>query len=231
MAQSSGRICLTFDDMFVDHWVAALPLLQDFEASVTFCVCKLHTLDADAIAGLHQLQDAGHEIAFHTRNHHNAATFIEQHGIDAWAAQELDHGIAEHRAAGFPATSFAAAFHVLPPPAAKAVKHRFRVGRSSGPWGRTDVDITRRIYKTPRDIVHCAGWLDTCHPKFPGWRHINHILQQTAAAGGVSVFAGHDIVAQSHPPGFHMTLDDLGHLLDLARAHGLGFCTLSDTGP
>jgi len=226
----TGAVALTFDDLFTGSWNAARPILDAHGARVTFCVCRLHQAPPRKIGKLRALQADGHEIAFHTRTHPRLEPYLARHGLAHWLEHEIDAGVAEHRALGFPAESFASPFHASTPETRAETARRFAVTRAAGPQSLDAADIAARIYRRPGPdrAVDCLGSCDTRHPAFPGWDWQMHLLDTIATTGGTGVFAGHDI----RPPGkksrFFTTPEDLEHFLAAVAARGLRFVTLRE---
>ena len=222
-------LCLTFDDLNVANWLAARPIFEAFNARVTFCVSHLHTATPEQVDGLRTLQNDGHEIGFHTRTHPRLKPYLERHGLDHWLTHEIDAGIAEHRALGFPATSFASPFHASTPDTRAACAERFAIIRAGGPRGVTGDMLPTRIYHAPGpdNAVDNLGFADFQHRAFPGWDRQMHLLDAIAAHGGTGVFTGHDIRAEKSGPGFYSTHRQLRRFLAAAAERDLGFDTLS----
>lgn len=221
-------VCLTFDDLFVANWCAVRDLFSDHSAQATFCVTLLHEATEEQVAGLHDLQKAGHEIGYHSRTHPRLKPYLAEHGIDRWIADEIDRGVSEHRAAGFPATSFAAPFHASTPETRHAIGKRFEIARTHGWRGVSEVNFRRRIYRTParQNKVHTIGSIDMRQHPAGHWDWTERLLDGIAQDGGVGVFAGHDIRADDGP-GRYSTPDDLERLLTLIAARGLRTYTLT----
>ncbi|HEU4730316.1 MAG TPA: polysaccharide deacetylase family protein [Kofleriaceae bacterium] len=106
----SPGLALSFDDTFVDSWVALRPVFQQYHARVTFFVSRYRTLSDEAHAGLKLLAADGHDIAAHTVRHLRAPDYVEDHGIDAYLHDELDPSIQILRDDGFEVTAFAYPF-------------------------------------------------------------------------------------------------------------------------
>ncbi|MXU64805.1 polysaccharide deacetylase family protein [Oceanomicrobium pacificus] len=222
-------VCLTFDDLFVENWLAARPLFDRFDARVTFCVTMLHMATEAQLDGLHQLQNDGHEIALHSRTHPRLRPYLERHGIEHWLAEEVDAGIREHRAAGFPATSFACPYHASTHDTRRALGTRFEIVRTKGPRGLTADRLPRRVYRqTGRHrMVHNIGSVDFRHVGQGGTGWFATILDSIADGGGVGIFTGHDIRLRNDGPGRYATLEDLERALAMIRRRGLKFHTLT----
>lgn len=226
-----GTLCLTFDDLFVDNWVAARPVFADHNARVTFCVSHLHEATPAQIDGLNLLQDDGHEIACHTRTHPKLRPYLETQGLDHWLEHEVDRCIAEHRAVGFPARSFACPFHASTPETRTALASRFEVIRTDGPRSLDRDNPASRIY-SEIPVSRCMGNLgfaDMQHKAFPGWRWQNHLLDVIADTDGTAVFTGHDIRAQKSGPGFYSTQRQIGRLLEAATARNITLAAVCPT--
>ncbi len=227
-----GAIALTFDDLFVGNWHAARPLFDAFGARATFCVCKIHKARPRQIAKLRALQADGHEIAYHSRTHPRLEPYLEKHGLAHWLEHEIDAGVAEHRALGFPAESFASPFHASTPETRAETARRFAVTRAAGPRSLNRADPASRIYHRldPDRAVDCLGFCDLRHSAFPGWDWQMRLLDLIAETGGTGVFAGHDIRAPGRKSEFFSTPEDLRRLLGAAVDRGLTFVTLREVG-
>lgn len=227
---SRGAIALTFDDLSVAGWCAALPVFAEFGARVTFCVSGLHKATPEQLDGLHRLQDAGHEIACHSRTHPRLRPYLRKHGLDRWVAEELDRCIEDHRAAGFPAQSFACPFHAFSPKTLKACADRFRVTRAAGPRSVREATRAERIYTAPTPRVDNLGFCDFRHKAFPGWEWQGALLDMVAERQGTAAFAGHVIREEESGPGLYSTHEDLRRFLGEAVERGVGFVTLGEVG-
>lgn len=222
-------VCLTFDDFYVDSWLAARPILNSYGARVTFCVSKLHTASPAQIDGLHQLQNEGHEIGYHGRTHARLKVHLRNHGLEHWLEHEIDEGVAEHRALGFPATSYASPFHESTRETRAATTDRFAITRAEGPRGVTPENITARIYQKPRSdgSVGNIGAVDYQHPVTGNWKHLNTLLDGLVDQCGVGVFTGHDIRIKKVGPGRYSSHAQLERLLKSVTRRGLHFHTLT----
>ena len=156
----TGFVCLTFDDLFAGSWHAARPIFDEFGARATFCVCNLHNAKPRQVKKLRALQEDGHEIAFHSRTHPKLGPYLRKHGLPHWLEHEIDAGVAEHRALGFPAKSFASPFHAFTDETLAETAKRFPVTRAAGPKNLSEADIPARIYHAPgpHNAVDCVGF-------------------------------------------------------------------------
>jgi hypothetical protein len=100
----TSGLALSFDDDLVPSWVALLPLLQRYQARVTFFISRYRDELND---GLHILQAAGNDIQFHSTNHQHASQVAASLGVNGYIAQDILPGLAAMRQAGFSPTAFA----------------------------------------------------------------------------------------------------------------------------
>lgn len=222
-------VCLTFDDLHTKNWCNAEPLLLSYGARATFCVTTLHTASESQIQDLRFLQSQGHEIAYHTRTHPRLTPYLQAHGVQHWVENELELGIAEHRKLGFPASSYAAAFHASKPATRRACASRFEICRTKGPRDLIPEQINNRVYKRPGrlNMVHCIGSLDFCSSRHSGVSDTMPILDAIVRQKGVGIFCGHDI-QRDGTEGLFSTQDQLEEFLKNARRLGLRFYTLTE---
>jgi peptidoglycan/xylan/chitin deacetylase (PgdA/CDA1 family) len=100
-------VALSFDDAYVDHWLAGADLYDRYGARLTFFVAYYDHLDADARAALHELALRGHAIEPHSVDHLRAPLYVEQHGLTAYLRDEALPSIAWLEADGFDVTTYA----------------------------------------------------------------------------------------------------------------------------
>ena len=103
-------IALSFDDTFIQAWTDMEPLLASYGARVTFFVSRYAALGDDLHAELHALAAAGHDVAAHTVLHLRAPSYVEEHGLAAYMADEVIPSIEVLQNEGFTITSFAYPF-------------------------------------------------------------------------------------------------------------------------
>ena len=107
---SHAGVSLSFDDTFVDEWFAERETFLSYGAHVTFFLTRFHSLSDLQIDELRILEEDGHEIASHGRNHLNAKAYAEEHGVAAYMRDEFLPGQTIMQAAGFDPVSFAYPF-------------------------------------------------------------------------------------------------------------------------
>jgi peptidoglycan/xylan/chitin deacetylase (PgdA/CDA1 family) len=132
---ASGRdaeagLALSFDDTFIDAWVALLPLLAQYDARVTFFVTRYHNLDDAGRAKIRMLADAGHDIESHTVNHLRGPDYVESYGLAAYLRDEIDPSIDLMRSDGYAIQAFAYPFGARTGELDRAIGKRVKVIRS-----------------------------------------------------------------------------------------------------
>jgi PKD repeat protein len=105
--ESHAGIALTFDDNSIDEWYAIRPILQQYNAHVTFFVCRFGSLDHDKIDKLKILKADGNEIAFHGLYHTDAVTYLQNHTVQQYLDYEIIPGINLMKDAGLEPLDFA----------------------------------------------------------------------------------------------------------------------------
>ncbi len=229
MSDPNPGVCLTFDDFFVDNWFAALPILKKHEARVTFCVSHLQRATQNQLKLLSDIQNAGHEIGYHTRTHPKLNQYIEDKGLESWIANEIDLGVREHKAAGFTATSFASPFHSFTKQSLELTCKRFEIVRAKGPRSAAK-DLSARVYRNlgEKKAVHNIGSIDFQHPVQGGWHWLDKILNTIAETSGVGIFTGHDIRRKKIGQGFYCSHSQLDRFLNEVKSRELKFYTLTE---
>lgn len=104
---SRGGLALSFDDSGVETWLLARDLFLAHEAHVTFFVTRYATLNEERRAGLRTLAADGHAISAHSVGHLRAPTYVEEHGLAAYLADEALPSIEALRADGYAVPAFA----------------------------------------------------------------------------------------------------------------------------
>ncbi|MEO8703799.1 MAG: polysaccharide deacetylase family protein [Kofleriaceae bacterium] len=103
-------IALSFDDSGINNWTDARPLFLQFGARVTFFVTRYALFDDLSRTLVRQLADDGHAIEAHSVKHLRAPLYVEEHGLDAYLADEALPSIELLRADGYPVTAYAYPF-------------------------------------------------------------------------------------------------------------------------
>jgi peptidoglycan/xylan/chitin deacetylase (PgdA/CDA1 family) len=83
----AGILCLTFDDSYWKNWEKALPVFEKYAAKATFFPSG--NLNAEALSYLKKLDEAGHTVGCHSRNHRDAPVFFKNVCGTEYVRQEI----------------------------------------------------------------------------------------------------------------------------------------------
>ncbi|MFN4145559.1 MAG: polysaccharide deacetylase family protein [Runella sp.] len=104
----AAGIALSFDDRYIEDWTRLRPLLQKYNAHVTFYVTQFDSLSAHEIQLLHQLQQDGHEIGAHGAMHVRILDWLRGGGsLEDFYKQEIEGEVRSMQKAGFRPVTFA----------------------------------------------------------------------------------------------------------------------------
>ena len=134
-------LALSFDDTFVEAWVALRPLFQQYGARITFFVSHYISLSEEAHQGLETLAADGHDIEAHTVLHLRGPDYVENLGLAAYLDNEVDPSIKVLRDAGFDTNAFAYPYGARTSETDRAIGKRVPVIRS--------VSFTYTIIESP----------------------------------------------------------------------------------
>ena len=220
----SHALALTFDDAYVDDWVAALPIFEKYGARATFFISYAPKLESRAIAKLHTLMSAGHEIGYHSVSHANAVKFVAEHGVDQYVAEEITPGMEMMELFGFKPTSFSYPFNARTHQLDDALAAHFQVLRA-----RAET-IAEALHAPTGNKLLLAKSCDTVTGEGRAVRTVDDVetyLYEAEQAGGTLVLYGHGI---SDTPVRHHSMTALGldHVLATAQARGFAFRTASE---
>ncbi|CAN5910322.1 hypothetical protein BH11MYX3_BH11MYX3_29050 [soil metagenome] len=132
-------LALGFDDQDIDGWLSLRDVFAAHRARVTFFVTRFHNYTDEMKAGLAQLAADGHDIEAHGVDHVHSGDYIDEHGLDAYIADEVEPSIEVLRAAGYAPSTFA-----------------FPFGEASeSTWNRVlTVDGIQHVRVSPRDCPY-----------------------------------------------------------------------------
>jgi len=98
---------LSFDDNYVNEWVTLLPLLEGYDAKVTFFICRLGEFTEDEKESLQKLIDKGHEIGAHGEMHVSVNEYVKTHGLFSYLQNEVQRNIDQIEQFGVTSNFFA----------------------------------------------------------------------------------------------------------------------------
>jgi peptidoglycan-N-acetylglucosamine deacetylase len=212
-------LVLTFDDHFMDQWFAYLPLIESYDARVTFFVTRWDLISPEHVAGLRQAEERGHEVGHHGLLHRNPTDYLADHTLDEYIADEIVPATELMAADGFFPTAFAYPWGGQTAALDDALGEHFEILRGSGRLSSPD----RILHHWDGQSVIQGGRLDT------GYAPLDELvaaMDRAVAEDAALVVYAHRIFDEGD--GSHITPSELEQVLALATERGMAFCTVSD---
>jgi len=227
-------VVLTFDDTFVEQWLAALPIFAAHHARATFFVSQFDRLSARQMAGLRELAAAGHAIGCHGLRHLKAVDGVQTSSVQAYLAREIEPAVARMHQAGFRPSCFAYPSSQRNEETDAALARHFRHLRSGiglapdRTMAQTDAIFTPLDAVSARRCLIGTG-LDGAGPQATNGRTLTAIfaaMERAARRREIVVFYAHNISDEG--PGHHVSPAVLEKILSYAASAGLAFYTYDD---
>lgn len=218
-----GGIVLTFDDDFVSEWIEADRILKKYNWKATFFVCHFKSLNTEAIRRLDSLQSRGHEIGFHSENHHNAVAFIDSQSVDAYLAVEILPSLAALSENGFHPVSFAYPEGARNKRLDRVLLAYFDMLR--GITYKRRIQQKRDYYANGSRLVFGMG-LDAVSGNKP--EYILSILQYAKDHDKIAVFFGHSIARSAGTLDYATTYETLERICRFVQDNGMHFLTMKE---
>jgi peptidoglycan/xylan/chitin deacetylase (PgdA/CDA1 family) len=102
-AAPHAGLALAFDDTAIDSWFSIRDQLAAHRAHVTFFVTRWYASTEGERAELQTLADDGDDVEPHSVEHLHALQYVQDHGLDAYVADEVIPSIEVLTQAGYPA--------------------------------------------------------------------------------------------------------------------------------
>lgn len=94
-------LAFSFDDHDIAGWTSLIPLFELYDAKCTFFISAYHDFSPQMKEGLEQLRAAGHDIEYHSTNHHNAQDEEAALGVAGYVETDILPDLALMRADGY----------------------------------------------------------------------------------------------------------------------------------
>ena len=216
-AEVQPTVYLTFDDRFVSQWVAAMPILEQYDAKATFCVTYFDTLSSTQIAGLHTLEDAGYAVACHGLRHLKAVDYVNANSLDDYWLNEIKPALDYMSAEGFEPSCFAYPSSQNDARTDQLLLKNFKYLRSG-----LDITKTQKLLNDPVNLEEGCSFFGTAMDSNRISISYLYELMDLAKENNASiVFYGHNI-AESYD-GHYTTPQRLEDILSYGRSIGLDF--------
>lgn len=230
-------IAISFDDRFIADWHNLRPLLNEYQARVTFYITG-DTLSDIELSMLRDLASDGHEIGFHGTVHGNARELVANHGPDGYLGIEIRPGLDFLRKKGFNPTTY-------------AHPGGTRSGRSDSVLFANGFVTLREVSKAERylggiRLYHIPpAWMPHIYYDFDhrgtlfalqidretelSEDEISAALEKAKTEGKVLMLFGHQPLPENPAPEqYGFRVDFLRYILQEAHARGLHFYTMSE---
>ena len=107
---AQAGVALMYDDAWLAPWMASVPLLQKYGARVTLYITWYTRLQPSERDEIRQLAAMGNDIQAHSVSHIRGSDYVDDHGIDAYVADEVVPSIDVLTNDGYTVTSYAYPF-------------------------------------------------------------------------------------------------------------------------
>jgi peptidoglycan/xylan/chitin deacetylase (PgdA/CDA1 family) len=227
-------VVLTFDDAFVEQWLAAMPVFEKYGAHATFFVASPQKLSPRQVAGLQKLASAGHAIGCHSWLHRRAADVLKEHTVEEYVALEATPALARLRELGSSPTCYGYPSSSRTNETDAALLKEFRHLRTGGmPAHGTTLAESDEFFTKVEDMagrgcllgkgIDRAG--EDGHPDRT-FAAIFAAMERAAKQGEILVLYAHNIADGG--PGHYLAPAALDAILAKAKRLGLAFHTYDD---
>lgn len=216
-----GQVALTFDDSSVDNWYDYMPLLDSLHIKATFYVCKYSQLTAVQKQKLHQIEEKGHEIAFHTATHPDLVKKLQQDGMAPIINNEINKDLVLMRKDGFNVKSFAYPFGSHNVQLDCTFKKYFKTIRFV--CNKTNWNKSLSKQSGDEQMLYGAGIDQSSRLTEPS---ITNLLDNARDTHDCLVLTAHEINTPSYK--FHVSVERLKWLAAEAEVRNLRFITVDE---
>lgn len=214
-------IALTFDDDRIDNWYSYLPFFDSAGIRATFYISNYPRLKTSQKNKLRELQNHGHEIAYHTVSHINMVEYVtrQHHTIKELLQNEIEAGLKCMQRDGFYPVSFAYPFGIRTGELDLALKPYFKSVRALN--GSTD----RSRSLAPQDKNYSLFGFGLDRSSNHTDDEIFKLLNSARNNNCVAVLVGHNI---NKPNKLSVSIDRLRYLVKLVQEMGLHYYTIRE---
>ena len=222
-----GKLVLTFDDQgSIPGWINVLPTFRKYNAHATFFVNGAITDDVKA--KMATLAADGHSLGFHGYGHQQVPAYVNEHGADAYIADEIKPQQDAVKGAPFAVNSFAY------PSSSRTAEtdalllangfRRLRGGQNSGrdPSAKPLKDIAN-AFIAAEDTPTTKVILGNCIiSQYAGWeKDLGDAIERIARTGETLPLYAHQIVDGENTSPHNITLVQLETILRKASELGV----------
>ena len=218
-AKIRPAVLLTFDDHFVDQWVAAMPVFERYNAKATFFITGFDKLTKEQIDGIKKLNAAGHTIGCHSLRHKKAVDYVKEFSLEQYWLDDVEPAVRLMTDSGLPPSCFAYPSSQNDTRTDGMLLKHFSHLRSGVPFSKA-----QSIF-VPVDQIRNKGCLYgtsiDSNNKNITLEDIYSLMDKAKAENKCIVFYGHNIAAESDK--HHTSPERLENILRYGQKIGLEF--------
>lgn len=215
-----GGVALTFDDYNIHNWHSYLYLFDSLNVKCTFYISNYNKLDDNQKKELHDIQNHGHEIAFHSTNHVNFVKKLQSYGFKRLLNEEVSDGLVLMNNDGFYPKIFAYPYGAHNLILDKALLYKFKSIRTLNGTH----DLNNSLYPLSGNTVIRSLGIDESSKR--DFSSIENLLSSARELNSCAVFLIHNIEVQNTK--LQLPLWKLRSLIIKAKSLNLHFYTISE---
>lgn len=216
-----GAVAITFDDNAVHNWCRYLRLFDSLHIRATFYISGYKTLNRQQVQKLHELEDRGHEIAYHTSTHPNMVTARIRKGMTQLVADEITAGLEAMRKDGFQPVNFAYPYGRRDEVLDNELLRHFRSVRALNGTGNLN-----RSFVAAKGSGQVINALEIDAPAKIDDGDIENMVKAAAENRTCLVLVCHEIDNPHYP--LHVTVKRLKSIARAVKTYGVRFITMRE---
>lgn len=216
-------ICLSFDDNYLEQWVQILPLLDEYDAKVTFFLTGVGKLTDQEKTWLNQIYEAGHEIGAHGELHVSAHQYIQKYGYRKFWKDEIKDNIWALKNLGISPVFFAYPFGERNKLMDLMLWTKFKATRNVASINSSSEILEKQVLKSQASFHYHSLSIDA--DEFDSLEQIRTLMEKAKKEQQVLFLHAHGIGESGD---YHVSYDRLDSLLNMGKAQGLDFLAFRD---
>jgi peptidoglycan-N-acetylglucosamine deacetylase len=225
--QELAGICISFDDRTIHEWYEMRPVLDEYDAKVTFFISQFDSLSESEIDKLKVLKGDGHEIGSHGAMHVVAEYYIKENSYKEYIQNEIEANSESMKKAGLDPVSFAYPYGSKYWFTNYLIGQKFKMIRNVYPKKVEDIQLADDIYYRFGDEKE-AWALGIDRISNLSEEMVRKAIEKAASEGSVLMLYGHVPSSNTESKGYDFDVKLLRFILSQAREKGLKFYRVGD---
>lgn len=200
-----------------------LPLLEKYDAKVTFFLTGVGKLGEQEKAWLKQIQDAGHEIGAHGELHVSAHQYIKEHGYRKFWANEIEANILALKNLGIIPRYFAYPYGERHKLMDLMLWTKFKATRNVASINSSSEILEKQVLKSQASFHYHSLSIDA--GELGSLEQIRTLMEKAKKEQQVLFLHAHGIGESGD---YHVSYDRLDSLLRMGKVQGLDFIAFRD---